>query len=278
MSSKFVLPDFDSFISRKFNKSNSDITFVFQSDNGQEEEIVSHRRLLSENAVFRSELYYSPERIEITHVSYAAFKAFLNYFYKNQVDVTQENLEDMVKLARHYQVDDLMIQSENFLVDRIKMSCICQTLEMAMLCRLPTVIDACANFIGQHAAFVFATEGFMSCDKETLTFILQIEPMDLAEEFVLDACMAWARKQSELQGTSSHPAHCRKLLGNCFELIRFPEMEPIAFMDRLSAYDGFFTLEEKRTLYTTVNDELKFFRNSVKMGSFIIPKFMCYGQ
>lgn len=266
------------FIASKYNDLNADVTFEFITDYGDEVEIKAHEALLSENAEFRADFGFYPERIQVRYASYEAFKSFLGHFYQRPMVVTRETLGDLVRLARMYEVDEVLALCEHFVAEHITVASVCSALQMAKLYKLPDVVDLCKGFIGLFAAYVFVTDDFVSCDRATLKTILTIETMQLDEEYVLDACVEWARNRCKQQGIRSHPAEWRYQLGSCLRMIRFPEMSPMGYTDRIDRYMGMYTNEEMRTLHLKVDPTLKSFRNSVPVEMGMMPKFMLMEQ
>lgn len=266
------------FIASKYNDLNADVTFEFITAYGDEVEIKAHEAVLGENAEFRADFGFYPERIRITYASYEAFKSFVGHFYHRPVVVTLDTLDDLVRLARMYEVDEVLALCEHFLTENITVTSACSVLRLAKLYKLPGVVGLCKEFIGLYAAYVFMYNDFLWCDKATLRTILSIETMRLDEELVHDVCVEWARNRCKLLGIKSHPAEWRYQLGSCFRLIRFPEMSPKGFAERMDRYVGMYTNEEMRTLNLKVDPKLTSFRNSVPVAMGMMPKFMLMQQ
>lgn len=264
-------------VESRYTAFNTDVTFAFDTDAG-EREIHSHRKLLSENPLLARDLDCNPERIPIETVSFEAFKSFLDHFYHRTVVVTQQNLCELAMLATHYRVPKVLAYCEVFVTKNITADTIFEAMQTAKLCRLPMVLHQCKEFVGRHADSVLRSENFLLCDKATLKSILELEWMCLDEKYVFDACIEWAQKQCEIKNIASHPAEWRRQLGDCFELIRFPEMSPLAFAKRLVDYQEFFTPEETRTVYTTIDPKVKFFRNSVEHSMGMMPRFTVHAD
>lgn len=273
------IPGLRKVVASRFNDFNTDVTFAFDTDAGVKE-IHSHRMLLSENPLLARDLDCSPDRIRMETVSFEAFKVFLDHFYHRRMAVTQETVRDVAMLAKHYQVPKVLAYCEVFVTKHITADTVFHAMQTANLCSLPMVLHQCKKFIGRHASSVLRSDNFLLCDKATLKSILELERMRLDETYVFDACIEWAQKQCEIKNIASHPAEWRQQLGDCFELIRFPEMSPLDFAERLDDYQEFFTPEEARTLYTTIDPKVKFFRNSVEhsMGFGMMPRFTVHGD
>lgn len=99
------------------NTKASDICFIFGY-----ERVYAHKAILAAgsdvfDAMFFGQLKENAE-IEIVDAWVAAFREFLQFFYRSEMQLTTEHLGEVVILCRKYQVDDALKACE----DRIKES------------------------------------------------------------------------------------------------------------------------------------------------------------
>lgn len=87
----------------------ADVKFTFGlNDNGSAIQIEAHKILLAAGSdVFRAIFYGKLKEageIHTTDVSDAAFKEFLQYFYKNKLKLSAENIVEVMYLGQKYNV------------------------------------------------------------------------------------------------------------------------------------------------------------------------------
>lgn len=241
-SSKIVYT-FPSMAERLYTAQNADIIFAFKITADEYLEIPSHRHLLASlNPIFAAIMADPSTRFEIADVSYTAFKHFLDYFYKQEVNLIPAIIGDMLFLAKQFQMNDLMKCCESFLMEMVCVENVCGILVVYQ--HIASVVAKCHQTISHNTEEVFQTEAFLRCDRDTLKCILQLEELAVAEITVFEACIAWARNQCERNQIEDIPAHWRNELTGCTELIRFNEMTPAEIAHFIKSNSGFFTDQE----------------------------------
>lgn len=108
-----------------------DIIFVIES-----EQIPAHRCVLAAlspryKAQFCGAMV-KKDVINVKDVSSAAFKEFLQFFYKNKVILTIKNIEDVLNLAKQSLVDELVDECTYFLLDLVRKDNLLQTSAIQM--------------------------------------------------------------------------------------------------------------------------------------------------
>lgn len=101
-----------------------DVQFIFEGNADEEAtKIPAHKDVLAAmspvfNAMFNSELKEKGD-VKIVDASAAAFEEFLQFFYKDQVKLTMENIDDVLNLANKYDVSDYFQMAIEFLKEHL---------------------------------------------------------------------------------------------------------------------------------------------------------------
>lgn len=116
------------------NVKTSDVCFVFESEQGdgiagETHRVYAHKAILAAgsdvfDAMFFGQLKENGE-IKIVDASADAFEEFLQFFYRTKMQLTMENLGDVVNLCRKYQVDDALKACEDRIKESLNVADIC---------------------------------------------------------------------------------------------------------------------------------------------------------
>lgn len=223
--------------SRLFNTRDKtgDITFKVGS-----KEIKAHKCVLA----VLSPMYYmgqlyggfdvaKKDTIEIPNVSVAAFEEYLQFFYLDQVNLTHENIRDVLTLTEIASVDEFTNECFNFLIETLSVDNVCLSYQLAVIYDRTGLIECCEHQISTHFDEVIASEGFLSCTPGDLYNILQSDSLNCKETDVFEACILWAKNSCTLDGLDAEKMeNLRKTLidGDLLYQIRFGAMTIEDFM------------------------------------------------
>jgi hypothetical protein len=149
----------------------SDIKFIVQEPE-KTEEIFCHQVILAaRNKLFKQAfqrgLNYT-NQILIDDCSYQAVKFFLEYFYFDQMSITDESIVlDVLKLAHLYKEINLMRAVEVCIANKLTVENVCT---IVLLCRKYNLVGlelACEEFISYRFDKVRKTSAFKKLDAET---------------------------------------------------------------------------------------------------------------
>lgn len=195
------------------------------------------------NAMFFGTLK-EPKDVEIVDASVGAFKEFLQFFYLDEVTLTMENIETVVRLADKYDVLEYVNACFAFLEQKLTLDNMCWGLQLALFLKNQTLTEFCGNRISESPQQVFASKTFLRCEKATLEHILNLN-LTSGETDLFKACMEWSKYTCKRNGFDGNQADNLKMeLGDCLKFINFGEMKLEEFTALTVAYDGFFTPNE----------------------------------
>lgn len=236
-------------IQHLFTKATSDVVFIFPADgndpNQQRRGMQAHKTLLSAvSPVFQamfSGVWASSARIEISDATCETFNALINYIYTEEVTITSGNVVEMLHLAEKYEIKELIPACTSFLEEHDKIN-------YSILASTPVVHDRMpvrVEFMRKNTHKVIDAKEFSHCHKIVLHTLLSIDESTVPEERLFDKCMEWATNKCHEQNIDATNAeNLRHMLGDCFHLIRFKEMEREELSNRLQMYKDMFSKEE----------------------------------
>lgn len=189
------------------------------------------------------------ESIEVKEVSAAAFKQFLQFFYCDQVVLTHENIEDVITLAKAALVDEFFTACIGFLTETLSIENVCQTYYLAVLHECDQLIDSCECMISLNSDEVFASKGFIACNRVSVFNILQMDTLKSKEMDVFKAAIAWAKNYCAANGWDpSKDESLRRALADSLYQIRFGTMAIEDFMYCFKTHKDIFTENEREEI------------------------------
>lgn len=159
-------------------------------------QIPAHKNLLSAGSPKFDAMFHGKsksnddhdDRYEITRYSGETFKVFLQFFYRAKVDVTVENVADLMSLGRKYKVPECMSKCENFLVNTLDEDNVCQVYHIAIRYERSSVRKFCEVLIGLKTREIFASAGFIRCNPDILKHLSNLESLSCLESELFEAC------------------------------------------------------------------------------------------
>ncbi|XP_031637562.1 BTB/POZ domain-containing protein 6-like [Contarinia nasturtii] len=233
-----------------------DVVFHVES-----EEIRAHRCVMAAISPKYKIQFYGPRPdegdIHVDDVSASAFKEFLQFFYLEEVSMTEENIADVLNLAKQSLVDEFVEKSINYLNELIlNMGNVCKVYGLAILHDLKNLKEKCEQLILDNAKKLFVTTGFIECDYSVLTSILKMNALRCKEIDVFNACIDWAHAACKrINIDAENTKNLRTILKDAIYLIRFSSMTYNEFDAISRDYHGFFTPDESIEISYIVNKQ-----------------------
>lgn len=205
----------------------ADVQFTFGSNyDGTSTQIKAHKILLAAGSdVFKAMFYgklKESDEIHITDVSDTAFKEFMQYFYKNKLKLTTENIVEVMYLGNKYNVPKCVEDCAEILKRTLTDENICAGLLMGILYDQTELLKLCEKHIISYTEAIFKTAGFLDCDRSVLKHILSMEVFSCSEVDVFDACMDWVKVKSNFDALTKEIV--QEYLGDLYYKIRFASL------------------------------------------------------
>lgn len=208
------------------NDSTADVHFVIESDNGESERIPSHKLLLvAYSEVFQvmfNGSWKENDDVKIVDATADAFKEFLQFFYFTKVEITTDNVEEVLRLGQKYLVAECVKASTQLLTDNLTEENVCSVYGLSILADQKELKKLCEVIIGLNASAVFKTSGFLKCDRQIISHILKLDSLSCSEMKIFKASMAWVRATSNRKTLDKDTVLAH--LGDSFYDIRFGAM------------------------------------------------------
>lgn len=229
-----------------------DCCFQFTDETTNEVKVVNaHRKVLGANSpvfatMFNGTWCDKTNAVIIKDTSYEAFDAFVKYFYQDSIDLMEENIVDMLTLADRYDIPVLAEHCESYILTQLSIDNALEYFPIAVRLGRAKLKVACEKLFTDKPKDILESESFTECDSATLASFLRLVPKSCHIENVFDACILWAEANCKENGKD--PAcmnNLRAELGECFELIRFKEMQFKALADRFKNFKMLFNTDEQ---------------------------------
>lgn len=229
-----------------------DVSFIVDS-----ETIRAHRCVLAALSPKYKAQFYGPRpdvgEVEVKDVTAAAFNEFLQFFYLDEVDLTVENIESVLKLVQQSLVDEFMKECIAFLSESVSVDNMCSVYRLAIFYGIKELNSICESLISSNAMEMFATRDFLNCDADVLIRILKIDSLQCSETQVFEACIEWAKNVCEQKNIDDKIENIRAELDITLREIRFGSMTIDEFLDLNNTHQGFFTPSEFMEIIYIIN-------------------------
>lgn len=225
----------------------ANVYFIFRSRANASERIPAHTNLLAAtsdvfDAMFYGELKEKGE-VEIPDATPSAFKEFLQFFYKTKIELTEENVFDVMDLGNRYNVAKCTDACVHLLKKTLTNESMCNGLAVALLYENADLLRFCRRRIAMNAEKVFETEGFLECKQQVLAYILKMQTLYCSESKVFRACVSWVKAQSGGENVVTREAF-QTHLGELFHEIRFASMTVEEFTILFSSFGSIISQAE----------------------------------
>lgn len=193
------------------------------------------------DAMFHGEMNMEDE-VEIPDATASAFKEFLQFFYERQIELTEENVSEVMYLGHKYLVPECIEACVKFLKETLTNENMCKGLALALPYDEPDLLRFCKRRIAMDAETIFKTESFLNCDQKVLRHILKMGSLSSAETEVFKACVSWVKAQSGQDVVTREAVQTH--LGDLFHEIRFASMTGQEFATLYSSFETVFLRAE----------------------------------
>lgn len=205
------------------NSKLADVHFVHGSDDHKITRVPAHKHLLAVISDVFEKMFYGELKeigdVTITDSSVAAFKDFLQFFYRHDVCLSKEHV---IGFYIWDNVRECVFACVEFLKDNTTDENVCDILTPAIFFEHQELLQICDAHITANTAAVIESIGFLECHREVLARILIMNLLACSEVEVFEACMAWVRAKS------GHDVLTKKIvdihLGDLFNKIPYASM------------------------------------------------------
>lgn len=228
----------------------ADVYFVVGPDENSTQKIAAHKNILAAASDVFKRMFYGPlketDDVILYGVNIAAFGEFLRFFYMENVQITSENVAEVMNLGHKYNVSKCLELCVEFLKDTLTDDNICIGLNLALLYEQDELKCFCEKRIIVNTSGIFKSIGFLECHRQILAHILSINLFSCSEIEVFEAIMSWVKVASKQENLTKEviQAHLDDLLYH----IRFASMKMKDFATLTGLYGFLFTFDEYKEI------------------------------
>lgn len=233
----------------------SDITFVVQ-DNWSNKEITvyAHKYVLSIASPVFFAMFHGAmasdgaQRIRLPDCDAESLKEFLSFVYCDEVHISEENVVQLLYLAKKYMVPSLHEKTRQKLSSMINVANVFEILPSLLQLDEDDLALQCWKIIDFDTEQAINSEAFCDIDRDLLVQVLERDELTIREVDLFRRVLDWAKIQEKPQEREGKEIHIRDVLGEkVIHLMRFPTMSFIEF-NGLVSNSGVLTENEENTL------------------------------
>ena len=177
-------------------------------------------------------------------------------------------------IAHKYNVSKCVDYCAKVMRDHMDEDNVFAVLELALFLDLKDLTSDALYYIDINAKIVFQSEAFKNIDLETLKLIIDNDYISIKEVQIMEGLDKWAVAKCEKEGLEPSGENKRKVLGDVFNMIRFPTMTPKEFMEA-TYKKGYFSEEMEQILADITN--VKHMEIDKFKGCRRIRSYLCNG-
>lgn len=208
----------------------ADVEFVLKSKlSGGEARVPAHKAILAASSPVFDRMFFGALKegaeVKVTDVSFEAFCEFLQFFYVDEMELSETNIYAVFKMVDKYDVHGSLSVCEYLFKNGAITELFCPYLDLALTHNYPKeLIKNFEDTISTKADDIFKTSSFRRSSAVVLKKILEMDKMDCTEFSIFAAAISWAKQQCESKQFPASPNNVKTELGELLSLIRFPTM------------------------------------------------------
>uniref|UniRef100_W5LKW1 Intracisternal A particle-promoted polypeptide n=1 Tax=Astyanax mexicanus TaxID=7994 RepID=W5LKW1_ASTMX len=217
-----------------------------------------HRLVLAASGPYFSALFSGgmsearEEEVQITGVDAEVFQVLLEFIYTGSIDVTVENVQELMVAADMLQLSEVVAICGDFLRSHMEASNCVGIYQFLEQIGCLDLLEFTENYIHVHFLEVCVSEEFSSLSKDQLVRLLRSEELRIEDEYqVFTAAMNWLLFDI---------SHRKKYVVEILEPVRFPLLSPQRLFKYIEGVSDFSLRVALQTLlreYTEVSKSPK---------------------
>lgn len=230
-----------------------------------DERVPGHKLILSAMSPYYSKMFYGslPENSEVNMTdavrSVESFKEFLKFMYTLQPNLTMNNIEDVISLAKQSLSDECMSVCGVFLRKSLTTENMFRIYQVALLYDIHNLKAICEDEICVVAEKVLRSSSLLEFPYDYLHMVLKRDALACEEVDIFNACIAWAKAACKRLNLDPSNGVClRDQLRASVYQIRFTSMSTKEASDCIRLCPGLFTADELEEIICMVAQEDKF--------------------
>lgn len=191
-----------------------------------------HRLIMAACSPYFREIFFTEDGKEVENtkevvlddVSPSILGMIIQYLYSAEIDLTDDNVQDIISVANKFQIPSVFTVCVNYLQKKLSMGNCMAIFRMGLVLNCPRLAVAARNYIADHFELLYKDEEFLKLAAHELFAIIGGDSLNVEkEELVFEAVMAWVR----------HDKERLKVLKDAFNCIRFRLLPEKYFKDKV---------------------------------------------
>ncbi|XP_078348836.1 BTB/POZ domain-containing protein 6-like [Oculina patagonica] len=219
----------------------SDVKFVVRASNGDSESkrmkmvIPAHKFVLAISspvffAMFYGQMAETSDSIELPDCEYESLLEMLRYLYSDEVNLSGNNVMQVLYMANKYMVPSLAGKCNEYLRDNLAASNVFCILPHAQKFENKDLEDRCWEVIEEQTEEAVTSDEFVTLERSLVESVVKREGLNVKEVELFKAVDRWATKENERQRITPDGEAKRRILGEeIVKSIRFPLMSQKEF-------------------------------------------------
>lgn len=228
------------------NADQADVHFIIKLKDKTVVEVPAHLNVLTTGSdVFKkmfNESWKEKSEVVIVDATASAFKEFLQFFYLDKIELTMQNIAEVMNLGEKYNIGGCSTVCANFLEANLTVENVCAAYGLAILFEQKDLHEACEYKIVAMTPDIVKTPGFIDSKSNVLAHILKLVCLNCSEVDLFEAYMDWVKAAAKSDTLTEEAVHTH--LGEAFFNFRFGAMSIETFAKLMPEYKQVFTKDE----------------------------------
>jgi len=182
-------------------------------------------------AMFYGELAEKSGSITVPDCEYESLLELFRFLYSDEVDLTADNVMQVLYLAKKYIVPALADKCNEFLGENLDGLNVFSMMDCARSYDEKKLLEQCWCAVDKYAEEAVKSKEFTAIEKSVLEALVERDTLKIREVELFKAVDEWATKECERQEVVTDGTVKRRILGErIVKAIRFPVMEQKDFV------------------------------------------------
>lgn len=197
-----------------------------------------HKLIMSACSSYFREFYFSEDgkeksspskEVVLENLDPAIMDMIVNYLYSAEIDITDDNVQDVLEVANRFQIPSVFTVCVNYLHKKLSLGNCLAIFRLGLVMNCPRLAMAARDYIAERFEILSSEKDFLEFNPPELFAIIGCSALNVEkEEQVFELLMKWIRKDKENRV---------KHLGEAFEHIRFRLLSEKYFKEKVEKDD-----------------------------------------
>lgn len=191
-----------------------------------------HRLIMAACSPYFREIFFTEDGKEMENtkevvledVDPAILDMVVQYLYSAEIDLTDDNVQDIIAVANRFQIPSVFTVCVNYLQKKLSVSNCLAIFRMGLVLSCHRLASAARTYIADRFELLYQKDEFLQLAAHELFAVIGGDSLNVEkEELVFEAVMAWVRHDKERV----------KVLKDAFNCIRFRLLPEKYFKDKV---------------------------------------------